>query len=920
MNCPTSNIVEIPLVVDECNGEIKSTNCVVHPTELAFLDLPAFSKQTDINNALSVSAQSALARVDEMEALLEDVVVPDGSETKVVAGNNIDISGIGTESDPYIVSTNMTTIGSYIVENKGYTFIGNSLTIASDWEWKINNVDSTNTAPIVINVPLASVGNSRIDLIVLTYAGLIYRVPGIQTTGTATAPVAPEDTIVALFTYSDSTTTDVVVPTPIYPISQQIRSGETTYAPSEDTIYQALYIKAYDADVVHLEGNEVLRNGKKTFVNTSSDNAIEVDNQGVGSGIAIDNTSTGKAIKVINSNSGDMIHLESETSATGLAIKISKNSVTTGTVNDNAEYTGNKFIKSGATTNDFLKGNGDIDNTPYEDSANKQDSLATDGTGIKYPTVDAVNGSLNNIYSILNPNTYVVLDNGFTQASQDITINAGWQWKIDGNDNSNGAPIVINVPLAVSTFNRIDIIVLDNLNNAELISGIETTGTPVTPTVPIGTIDILFLYVDSIIPILTTPRPRYTVSQYLRDGVIDYSPSENIVFDALALKAETTYVDAKVVQTITNGDTTHSPSGDAIFDNLALKANTTYVDAKITQTITNGATTTAPSEDVVFDALVLKADITYVDSLLVGVLNDRGNYDASTNLFPSTGGSGGAGAILKGDLWFISVPGTLNGVPVAVGDSVRALVNTPGQTGANWNVLDNNLGYVPENSINKSTTTSDSASSIKFPVWSAIVSYFDLSRIKSILGITVLSGDNTGDNATNTQYSGLAASKEDTANKSNSQGDIASTTKFPTWAAVVTYVVGLFSNLKTVGGTSLIGAGDVAFKTVNSTAVTGSGNISTIFPSRETGTTSPISNADNGGVVIITSSCTITIPSGLVAGFECSFVTLSGATLTIALGGGVTLENNASLIMLPQYSFTLKNRTAANAYVSTGYL
>lgn len=50
-----------------------------------------------------------------------------------------------------------------------------------------------------------------------------------------------------------------------------------------------------------------------------------------------------------------------------------------------------------------------------------------------------------------------------------------------------------------------------------------------------------------------------------------------------------------------------------------------------------------------------------------------------------------------------------------------------------------------EDTANKSTTTADSASSVKFPVWSAILSYFDASRIRTLLGITTLSGSNTGD-------------------------------------------------------------------------------------------------------------------------------------------------------------------------------
>jgi len=56
---------------------------------------------------------------------------------------------------------------------------------------------------------------------------------------------------------------------------------------------------------------------------------------------------------------------------------------------------------------------------------------------------------------------------------------------------------------------------------------------------------------------------------------------------------------------------------------------------------------------------------------------------------------------------------------------------------------------------------------------------------------TNLSGTNTGDNATNSQYSGLATSKEDASNKSTSTGDSASSVKFPVWSAVVTYVTGL---------------------------------------------------------------------------------------------------------------------------------
>jgi hypothetical protein len=91
---------------------------------------------------------------------------------------------------------------------------------------------------------------------------------------------------------------------------------------------------------------------------------------------------------------------------------------------------------------------------------------------------------------------------------------------------------------------------------------------------------------------------------------------------------------------------------------------------------------------------------------LTGLLNDRGSYNASGNVFPSTGGSGTAGAILKGDLWTVSVAGTLGGHAVTAGDVVRALADAPGQTDANWAITENNLGYVAENSANKVTAFS----------------------------------------------------------------------------------------------------------------------------------------------------------------------------------------------------------------------
>jgi len=93
-----------------------------------------------------------------------------------------------------------------------------------------------------------------------------------------------------------------------------------------------------------------------------------------------------------------------------------------------------------------------------------------------------------------------------------------------------------------------------------------------------------------------------------------------------------------------------------------------------------------------------------------------------------------------------------------------------------------------------------------------------------------------------------------------------------------------------------------------------------IYPVTETGASFSLTDAENGKITILTASCTVTIPNGLIAGFEHTIVTLAGVTLTVALGGSVTLFNNAGTTMAEKLSCTIKNRTATNQYITAGNL
>jgi hypothetical protein len=109
---------------------------------------------------------------------------------------------------------------------------------------------------------------------------------------------------------------------------------------------------------------------------------------------------------------------------------------------------------------------------------------------------------------------------------------------------------------------------------------------------------------------------------------------------------------------------------------------------------------------------------------VAGLLDYRGSYDASTNLFPATNGSGIAGAILKGDFYICSIAGTLGGTAVSPGDLIIALTDTPAQTASNWDIIEHDLGYAPENAANKSTDGAMTANSTTlYPSQSAVVTY-----------------------------------------------------------------------------------------------------------------------------------------------------------------------------------------------------
>lgn len=178
------------------------------------------------------------------------------------------------------------------------------------------------------------------------------------------------------------------------------------------------------------------------------------------------------------------------------------------------------------------------------------------------------------------------------------------------------------------------------------------------------------------------------------------------------------------------------------------------LDEKLANKVTTSADVIANGSSVV-KYPAIKAIKDYVDGVTTGLLQDNGNYDPTiTSNYPTSANTLSGGNPMIGDIWYISANGTVNGNPVLVGYTVRALVNNAGATtDADWAIANVGLGYVPENSANKSddgTFNSGSPSHTLFPTQFAVADYL-ATNVSTIDLQTVLGNGHTLTNGRNFQ-------------------------------------------------------------------------------------------------------------------------------------------------------------------------
>ena len=72
MACENNNI-EILQIIDDCNGERKSTNCVIYPSAITYLGLSSESTATQVVDNLLLSLVDARNRIQLLENLVSDL-------------------------------------------------------------------------------------------------------------------------------------------------------------------------------------------------------------------------------------------------------------------------------------------------------------------------------------------------------------------------------------------------------------------------------------------------------------------------------------------------------------------------------------------------------------------------------------------------------------------------------------------------------------------------------------------------------------------------------------------------------------------------------------------------------------------------------------------------------------------------------
>lgn len=106
-----------------------------------------------------------------------------------------------------------------------------------------------------------------------------------------------------------------------------------------------------------------------------------------------------------------------------------------------------------------------------------------------------INAAFDYLENKIDSKDRVLVSTGFTQLGSVMTINAGWQWMINGITYTNPVAVEITFPLAEMDLERIDNVVATTSNTFMRIPGVEAV-TPIAPLYQAGTVIISFSVIN----------------------------------------------------------------------------------------------------------------------------------------------------------------------------------------------------------------------------------------------------------------------------------------------------------------------------------------------------------------------------------------------------------------------------------------
>jgi hypothetical protein len=186
-----------------------------------------------------------------------------------------------------------------------------------------------------------------------------------------------------------------------------------------------------------------------------------------------------------------------------------------------------------------------------------------------------------------------------------------FEWRINHIIYKNSTLFTDTLPATTTGYMRTDIFEGDDNGDIFRKQGNEAIGASLKPSVTIGRIELGSIDIEnSTASTPVIPKPKWAVSQQLRDGETGYSPSENVVYDALALKVDKVTGKGLSTEDYTTSEKNKLASIDATHY-LAPLQTTVQLSAMLQSSISDKARVYVENDlsDYFYDATAVSGDI-----------------------------------------------------------------------------------------------------------------------------------------------------------------------------------------------------------------------------------------------------------------------------------------------------------------------